>query len=227
MGLDLFEGLGAEDLRPPEPDWAAPWATDDESWVDELAAADPERVRSRAEILHDGEQAPVTPALIAELEDLSRSLAVEPQTFDDADRISLAVAWARVENAACARTTAAVAAFAGRFPHTADEPEAFAWTDVAAALRLGDGHAITLTDVSRQLHQRLPATVELFLRGDLTWDKVRRLAERTMTLSDEQCLRVEQRVLPRSTTGRWRGRSSESTRTVPRAGAAAPRRTSG
>jgi hypothetical protein len=141
-----------------------------------------------AALIAAAESAPVTVELIAAL------VAVDPAGLDASGRVGLAVVWARVENWAAARKTDAVAVVAGPPPCSDDDPAAFAWAEVGAALRLGDGESARLVHVARELRD-LPATREAMARGGLSWKKAATLAETTQTLTGEQRSEVEAAVL--------------------------------
>src|SRR4029077_11349248 len=112
-------------------------------WLQQLVEGDPDRRRSIREVIGDGERAPVTVDLIGEL------ASIDPASVDDDAQVGLAAAWARVENYAAARKTEAVAGFAGPAPGPKADTDPrdasmFAWTSIAAALRLGDGESTRL-----------------------------------------------------------------------------------
>src|SRR4051812_43177338 len=121
-------------LAPPlESEWR-PWDTadDDASWVDELAAGDPYRPRSVAELLHAAEHGPV------EQMPLARLAQLDPASLSDTEQIALAVAAQRLENHAVGVRMRAAAAFAGPDPADDRGEAAFAWTDISGALHLGE-----------------------------------------------------------------------------------------
>lgn len=121
--------------------------------------------------------------------------AVDPRALDEERQVELIVAWATVVNAANAGLVRAVAAFAGPPPTSPDESAAFAWAELAPALGLGDGAARRLVDTARDLCDRLPATMRAMTDGWLSLTKAQMLAERTSTLTPDQCKAVEAHVL--------------------------------
>ncbi|HEU5034219.1 MAG TPA: DUF222 domain-containing protein [Mycobacteriales bacterium] len=174
---------------------AEPWAeVGFEAWLEELVAADPDRPRDPAAVVGDGESMPVTPGLICEL------VGVDSSRLDESARIGLAVAWSRVENWAAAQKLVAISDVAGPEP----EPNqtladgAFAWAEVGAALRLGDGEATGLVHAVRHLHTHLPETLATMSTGEMSWRKVRTLVDRTASLTAAQCAEVEARILAKA-----------------------------
>jgi hypothetical protein len=175
------------------------WTAADEALLAAVVAADPAAAgpeaasraaaRPREQVLADGEHAPVTAGLVAELDRL------DPASLPAAGRLALAVAWSRVENYAAARKTLAVAGVAGPAPADPDDPRAFAWAEVGAALRLGDGASTRLVGAARTLVERLPATVAAMTSGDVSLPKAMRLADRAATLTTEQCTWLEERAV--------------------------------
>ena len=67
--------------------------------------------------------------------------------------------------------------------------------EVACALRLSFGHAANRLQVATELTGRLPATLELQERGQITTHHSRSLAEATMALDDKTAGKVEEAVL--------------------------------
>ncbi|MDT4975802.1 MAG: hypothetical protein QOG98_1560 [Pseudonocardiales bacterium] len=68
--------------------------------------------------------------------------------------------------------------------------------EVACALRLSRGHAANRLRVAKELAGRLPDTLDLQERGEITSHHSRSLAEATMTLDDLTARKVEEAVLP-------------------------------
>jgi hypothetical protein len=126
----MFEALWDEvvdgpEPTPPPPGPLAPWQLcPDDSWVDELAAADPDRPRTVAEILRDAEHGPISAAVAAELAELA---AIDVATLTDDQRISVAVAADRCVNHYDAVKLTAVAGYAGAEPRDDTSDAAFAW----------------------------------------------------------------------------------------------------
>jgi hypothetical protein len=171
----------------PPVDW-----TDEQvaTWIDELAAADPQRPRTAAEVLATA-ATPVTPQLV---EDLHR---IDPATLSDDDRLAVSAAWKRVGNYADAQAGAAVAAIvADEIPNRVIEPRHITNSLVAEALAVGMGEADSLTETSHLLATRLHATATQVRAGAVSWDKASYLAWKTSLLTDTQARAVEARVLP-------------------------------
>lgn len=169
------------------------WERDDfDRWFEQLVAADPESPPDTAAVVAASGTAAVTPGLIAQLAE------IEPDASSPSDQVGLAVAWARIENYATARKLAAIARVAGPAPRHDLDDGAFAWAEVGAALRLGDGESSALVDASRELPSRLPLTWSAMLAGDLSWRKARTLLDHTAGLPDEQAAVTEAATLPKA-----------------------------
>ncbi|HEU5035250.1 MAG TPA: DUF222 domain-containing protein [Mycobacteriales bacterium] len=206
-----------DDLRAAGVDVPDPWVQEGfAGWLEALAAADPLRPRDPAVIVATAETAPLTPSLLAEL------ATVDAATLDPSAQVGYVVAWARVENLAVAGKLTGIAALAGPAPTgpapTGPAPvgpasvrpasadlatltdHAFAFAEVGAALRVGDGESTALVHAARELTVRLPATLAAMRAGTLSWRKARTLVERTATLTDDQCAQIETTVLPHAGT---------------------------
>src|SRR4051812_4793016 len=178
---------------PPPPDPPEPWDTcPDDSWIDELAAGDPQRPRTVAEILGQAERGPISAALAAQ------PVAIDVTTLGDDERIAVAVAAQRCVNHYEGVKLRAVGAFAGPEPRDDTSEGGFAWTDVAGALRLGEGQARQLTHQGRRLRTHLHRTLAGMLAGDVSLAKAQTLIHTTELLDEEQCAQVEDLVLPRA-----------------------------
>ncbi|MCW2646339.1 MAG: hypothetical protein JWP07_2448 [Pseudonocardiales bacterium] len=70
--------------------------------------------------------------------------------------------------------------------------------EVACALRLSPGHAANRLQVAKELTGRLPDTLDLQERGEITSHHARSLAEATMTLAQVTASKVETAVLPKA-----------------------------
>jgi hypothetical protein len=164
-------------------------AGDPEPWDDSRAeAARQERITA---VLAAGQTAPVTDLLIGQLSDL------DPDRLDQDQRVALTKCWQRVRNHVDARLGQTVAAVARNAePVLGTHPLAEATSEIGAALALGAGAAGTLVSTSVLLTDRLPATLAAGLRGDVSWDKAAKLAQRTAALPVELARKVEDRVLP-------------------------------
>jgi hypothetical protein len=187
--LDLPGELDVCAEHRPAPEWTA----DDDAWLAALVEADPEQAprRTATDALAEALAGPVSPRLLTEL------ATIDPTKLGDDDRVRYVVVMQRMENYFCAAKVAGVAALAAGYDADGCDGS-FLWAEVAAALRLGDGAATALVHDARHLHSMLPETTAAFGRGELTWRKVSSLSGRTMPLNEEQCARVEARVLPRA-----------------------------
>jgi hypothetical protein len=70
---------------------------------------------------------------------------------------------------------------------------------VGAALRLSPGHAAERLAVGRTLVDRLPATMELLERGEITYLHAKKLAEAVVAFDTKATGKMEERVLRRAT----------------------------
>ena len=181
-----------------------PWEVrDDDSWIDELLAADPERPRSAAEVLRDAERGPISAALAAELG------AIDVDALDDDEKLALAIAADRCVNHYDGVKLAAVGAFAGAEPGSDRDEAAFAWCEVSGALALGEGQARRMVHAGRRLRTHLRGTLAAMRAGDVSMQKARTLVEATALLDADQCAMVESRVLPQASS-RNPGRHTEA-----------------
>src|SRR4051794_19679479 len=158
--------------------------------LDALAAGDPERPRTVAEILTDAEHGPVSAALAAEL------AAIEVDALTDDEQLAVAVAAGRCVNHYEGVKLRAVGAFAGPEPRDDRGEAAFAWSEIAGALTLGEGQARTLTHAGRRLRTHLRGTLAGMLSGEVSLAKAQTLIHATELLDEDQCARVEGIVLP-------------------------------
>src|SRR5690348_11992287 len=91
--VEWDEAVHGPEPTPPPPAPPEPWETcADTSWVDELAAADPDRPRTATEVLAAVESGPIDVALAAQL------ASFDVETLTDDQRIAVAVAAARCIN---------------------------------------------------------------------------------------------------------------------------------
>ena len=168
-----------------------PWEVcADDSWIDKLAAADPERPMSVDEILAAVESGPVDVALAAQLG------TFDVDALTDDQRVTVAVAAARCVNHYDGVKLAAIGAFAGPEPRDHKCASAFAWCEVSGALRLGEGQARRLVHSSRRLRTHLRGTLAAMRAGDLSMTKANTLIDATGLLDADACAAVEARVLP-------------------------------
>ena len=189
--VEWDEAVHGPEPTPPPPAPPEPWETcADSSWVDELAAADPDRPRTATEVLAAVESGPIDVALAAQL------ASFDVETLTDDQRIAVAVAAARCINHYDAVKMGAVAAFAGPEPRDDTSDAAFAWCEISGALRLGEGQARRLVHAARRLRSHLRGTFAAMRAGDLTMTKAHTLLDATARLDVEACAAVEARVLP-------------------------------
>jgi hypothetical protein len=203
----MFEDRWWDDGGPDPVEDSAPWECDEQIPLEELIAGDPEPDRSLSEFLLVAEHAPVTSELAAL--DLSR--------LSDSEKIAVIAAAQRQLNHFEGLKLAAIASFAGPEPRddveAATSAAAFAWSEIAAALKIGEGTGRAVTHDGQRLASHLPATLALMLDGDLSWPKARTLLDATAGLTREQCREVEDLVL-----GKAAGRTSaQHTQAVGRA----------
>ena len=162
--------------------------------LEALVAGDPERPRTVTEILAEAERGPIDAALAAEL------AAIDVSGLNDDQRIAVAVAAGRCVNHFEGVKLRAVGAFAGPEPRDDVSEGAFAWSEVAGALRLGEGQARTLTHNGRRLRTHLRGTLAGMLAGDVSLGKAQTLISATDGLDVDQCAWVEELTLPHAGT---------------------------
>jgi hypothetical protein len=162
---------------------------DPELWPPPRLTPAPDAPRPTQHVLADGEAAPMSAALVAAL------CSIDPAALSEAEGVSLAVGLARAESHVAARKLAAVATVARRDPIDDLDPARWAWAELGAAMRLGDGGATQLVHLSRRLACTLPASRDALERGDLTVGKAMCIADATEGLTSEECAAVEARVV--------------------------------
>ena len=147
---------------------------------------------SVAEVLRAGEHDPVG----SDLDGLDLTV------LSDDERVAVAVAAQRRVNHYEAVKLAAVACFAGPCPPAGIRGElsagAFAWSEIAAALHLGEGAARCTVTYARRLVSHLPATLAAMRVGTLSWGKARTVLDATAGMSVAQCRQVQARVLAKA-----------------------------
>lgn len=170
-----------------------------ERMFDSVGDGGEEGTPSSAEVLAAAEHGPVTPLLAA------RVLGIDPATLDADGRVGLAVALARIRNAAQGRLAEVIAADVAATPaieaagrRVRLSPVTQTSIAMAAALRLGNGAADTLVSQSVALATRHPRTLAAARDGAVSWDKATVLADSTLTLTARQAAEVEDRVLPKA-----------------------------
>src|SRR5882762_8193332 len=124
---------------------------------------------------------------------------IDPAKVDDAGRIDLLVAYERQIawlHAAQQRVLAELdgSALNWNGKQTID----YTQEQVGAALRLSPGHAADRLAVGRTLVDRLPATMELLDRGEITYLHAKNLAEAVLTFDTKATGEIEERVLRRA-----------------------------
>src|SRR4051794_17900466 len=120
--------------------------------LDALVAGDPDRPRTVAEILACAEHGPIDAALRAEL------AAINVDALSDDEQLAVAVAANRCVNHYEGVKLRAVGAFAGPEPRDDRCEAAFAWSEIAGALTLGEGQARRVTHCGRRLRSHLRGT---------------------------------------------------------------------
>jgi hypothetical protein len=125
--------------------------------------------------------------------------AIDPARLDPAGRIDLLIALERQLAWLAAAQQRVLASLDGVALDWAGK-ESIDYTEeqVAAALRLSPGQAADRLAVARTLVDRLPATLGLLERGEVTYLHTRRLAEAVIPFDAQTAGKVEERVLPRA-----------------------------
>jgi Domain of unknown function (DUF222) len=125
--------------------------------------------------------------------------AVDPARLDPAGRIDLLIALERRLAWLAAAQQRVLATLDGVALDWAGKDSVdYTEEQVAAALRLSPGHAADRLTVARTLVERLPATLTLLDRGEITYLHARRLADAVAGVDDPTARKVEERVLPRA-----------------------------
>src|SRR5438270_5933415 len=173
VDLDLFDDVAFSDAD-----------------LEALVAGDPERPRTVAEILRDAEHGPIDTALSAEL------ASIDVTSLRDDERLAVAAVADRCVNHYEGVKLRAVGVFAGPEPRDDVCEGAFAWSEVAGGLSLGEGQARKLTHAGRRLCTHLRGTLTGMLGGQVSLAKAHTLVHATELMDPEQCARVEDIVLP-------------------------------
>ncbi|HMC72570.1 MAG TPA: hypothetical protein VKJ07_25680, partial [Mycobacteriales bacterium] len=173
VDLDLFDDVAFSDAD-----------------LEALVAGDPERPRTVAEILRDAEHGPIDTALSAEL------ASIDVTSLRDDERLAVAAVADRCVNHYEGVKLRAVGVFAGPEPRDDVCEGAFAWSEVAGGLSLGEGQARKLTHAGRRLCTHLRGTLTGMLGGHVSLAKAHTLVHATELMDPEQCARVEDIVLP-------------------------------
>jgi Domain of unknown function (DUF222) len=125
--------------------------------------------------------------------------AVDPARLDPAGRIDLLIALERQLAWLAGAQQRVLAALDGVASDWAGKESIdYAEEQVTAALRLSPGHAADRLAIARMLVDRLPATLAMLERGEITYLHARRLAEAVAGFDAATAGKVEERVLPRA-----------------------------
>jgi hypothetical protein len=126
-------------------------------------------------------------------------VVIDPSTVDGAAQIDLLVALERQIAWLTARQQRVLASLDGRALDWAGK-ESIDYTreQVGAALRLSPGHAADRLAVGRTLVDRLPATLGMLDRGEITYLHAKRLAEAVVPFDAKTTAKIEDRVLARA-----------------------------
>ncbi len=156
-----------------------------------------------AEVLDDPDQAAAWVARDMPGPDTGVSVSLlDPSTLSHAGRVDLLVALERQAAWLAAMQQRVLAAMAADPAAAADDVdrtgEGWVREDVACALRLSGLTATRRIAVAQTLAERLPATLELLGRGEISYLHAAGLAEAVYPLDGEQTTKVEARVLPRA-----------------------------
>src|SRR5215475_5253409 len=132
-------------------------------------------------------------------EDMSALLMLDTETLSGAGRVDLLVAFERHIALLYAAQQHVLASLDGRaLDWSGTKIIDYTREQVGAALRLSPGTAERRLSIARTLVDRLPATLELLRRGQLTYLHAMKLAEATVPFDTETAGKIEQRVLPRA-----------------------------
>lgn len=124
---------------------------------------------------------------------------VDPSTVDGPAQIDLLIALERQIAWLHAAQQRVLAALDGRaLDWSGQESIDYTEEQVGAALRLSPGTAATRLAVGRTLVDRLPATLTMLARGEISYLHAKKLAEAVADLDRQATAEVEQRVLRRA-----------------------------
>jgi hypothetical protein len=133
---------------------------------------------------------------------------IDPAIVDGAGQIDLLIALERQIAWLTARQQQVLATLDG---HALDwagkESIDYAQEQVGAALRLSPGTAAHRLEVARALADRLPTTLQMLARGQISYLQARTLADAVTELDTATTTKIEDRVLPRAgrqTVGQFR-----------------------
>jgi hypothetical protein len=133
---------------------------------------------------------------------------LDPTALSDTGRIDLLIALERQIAWLTAQQQRVLAALDGHALDWAGEQSIdYTQEQVGAALRLSPGTAAQRLEVARALADRLPTTLELLARGEISYLHARALADAVTELDTATTTKVEDLVLPRAgrqTVGQFR-----------------------
>src|SRR5215470_12141454 len=132
-------------------------------------------------------------------DDVAALLMLDPDTLPDAGRVDLLVGFERHIALLQAAQQQVLASLDGRaLDWSGTKLIDYTREQVGAALKLSPGTAERRLSIARALVERLPATLELLRRGQLTYLHAMKLAEATVPFDTETARKIEQRVLTRA-----------------------------
>src|SRR5262245_15080557 len=132
-------------------------------------------------------------------DDTAALLLLDVESVTDAGRIDLLVGFERHIALLQAAQQHILASLDGRaLDWSGKKIIDYTREQVGAALRLSPGTAERRLSIARTLVERLPATLELLRRGQLTYLHATKLAEATVPFDTETARKIEQRVLTRA-----------------------------
>jgi hypothetical protein len=148
---------------------------------------------SVAEVIALGESAPMTPALMAQLE------AIDPSTLTAELRVGWTVGCQRAANHWEALRATGVVATTRACPDGEQVPRDLnAASELGPALGIGSGAADALVAECRQLVEVLPDAHAMALAGNLSWRKASSIAANTLGMDPDAARRVADKVLGKS-----------------------------
>src|SRR5215510_12073109 len=131
-------------------------------------------------------------------DDTAALLLLDPESLTDAGRIDLLVGFERHIALLQAAQQEVLASLDGRaLDWSGKKIIDYTREQVGAALRLSPGTAERRLSVARTLIERLPATLDLLRRGQLTYLHAMKLAAAVIPFDAETTTKIEQRVLRR------------------------------
>ena len=132
-------------------------------------------------------------------EDVPALLLLDPESLSDAGRVDLLVAFERHLALVQAAQQQVLASLDGRaVDWSGTKVVDYTREQVGAALRLSPGSAEHRLTTARTLVERLPATLGLLRRGQLSYLHAMKLADAITPFDDQTAAKIEQRVLTRA-----------------------------